>query len=147
MALVLDHVVDIDATPETVWGVLTDFDEYEQWNPLAVRCRTSLVPGEPIDMMVRLGPGPLRKQREWVRTNTPGQEFSYNMKPIPFGLLRSLRTQALSELEGGRTRYTAHFEVRGFLQPLVRLLLGRALHRGFDGVAVGLKTRAEHLAN
>lgn len=147
MALVIDHVVDIDATPETVWRVLTDFDQYEQWNPLAVRCQTSLVPGEPIDMWVRLGPGPLRKQREWVRTNTPGREFSYQMKPIGLGLLRSLRTQSLTELEGNRTRYTAHFEVRGWLQPVVRLLLGRALRRGFDGVASGLKTRAEHLAN
>lgn len=113
MALLLDHVVDIDATPETVWRVLTDFDDYDQWNPLAVRCRSSLVPGEPIDMMVRLGPGPLRKQREWVRTHSPGREFSYAMKPLPCGLLRSLRTQSLTAREGNRTRYTAHFEVRG----------------------------------
>lgn len=146
MALVLDHVVDIDATPDTVWRVLTDFDDYAQWNPLAVRCRSSLVPGEPIDMMVRLGPGPLRKQREWVRTHSPGREFSYAMKPLPFGLLRSLRTQSLTECEGRRTRYTAHFEVRGPLQPVVRLLLGRRLRAGFDGVAEGLKRQAEALA-
>ena len=145
MALVLDHVVDIDATPETVWRVLTDFDDYDQWNPLAVRCRSSLVPGEPIDMMVRLGPGPLRKQREWVRTHSPGREFSYTMKPLPFGLLRSLRTQSVTEHEG-RTRYTAHFEIRGLLEPLVRLLFGRRLRAGFDGVAEGLKRRAEGLA-
>ena len=143
MALGLDHVVDINASPEEVWRVLTDFENYEQWNPLAVRCATSLVPGEPIDMWVRLGPGPLRKQREWVRTCTPGQEFSYTMKPVPPGALRSLRTQQLSDLGDGRTRYTAHFEVRGWLSPVVQLLFGRALKHGFDGVAAGLKTQAE----
>lgn len=143
MAFVLDHVVDIAAPPETVWGVLTDFGSYDQWNPLAVRCKTSLVPGEPIDMWVDLGPGPLLRQREWVRSHTPGQEFSYRMRPVPAGALRSLRSQALTPLEGGRTRYTAHFEIRGWLQPLVQLLLGRQLRRGFDGVAAGLKAQAE----
>ncbi|MGN6162139.1 MAG: SRPBCC family protein [Marmoricola sp.] len=143
MAFVIDHVVDIDAPPATVWGVLTDFARYGEWNPLAVECRTSLVPGEPIDMMVRLGPGPLRRQREWMRTHTPGREFSYRMKPVPGGALRSLRTQELTEIEGGRTRYTAHFEIRGWLQPVVTLLLGRALRQGFDGVAEGLRARAE----
>lgn len=143
MAFVIDHVVDIDASPEAVWEVLTDFANYERWNPLAVECSTSLIPGEPIDMMVRLGPGPLRRQREWVRTCTPGQEFSYNMKPVQGGALSSLRTQRIEPIESGRTRYTAHFEIRGWLQPLVTLLLGRALKRGFDGVAIGLKSRAE----
>ena len=143
MALVIDHVLDIDAPREAVWGVLTDFDAYGQWNPLAVECATSLVPGEPIDMKVRLGPGPLRRQREWMRTHTPGQEFSYAMKPVPLGALRSLRTQTLTELEGDRTRYIAHFEIRGWLEPLVRLMFGRALHRGFDGVAQGLRARVE----
>ena len=143
MAIVMDHIVDIDASPETVWGVLTDFENYERWNPLAVECTTSLVPGEPIDMMVRLGPGPLRRQREWIRTCTPGQEFSYTMKPVGLGTLRSLRTQQLTELPDGRTRYTAHFEIRGWLNPMVQLLLGRALKRGFDGVAAGLKAQVE----
>lgn len=142
MAIAMDHVVDIDAPPDVVWQVLTDFDNYEQWNPLAVRCSTSLVPGEPIDMMVRLGPGPLRKQREWIRTCTPGQEFSYAMKPVG-RLLRSLRTQKIEAIEGNRTRYTAHFEIRGLLSPVVEALLGRALRRGFDGVAEGLRLQAE----
>ncbi|HWU31489.1 MAG TPA: SRPBCC domain-containing protein [Marmoricola sp.] len=146
MAIVIDHVVEIDAMPETVWGVLTDFENYEQWNPLAVHCKTSLVPGEPIDMEVQLKPGPLRKQREFVRSCTPGVEFIYEMKPVGGGrVLRSQRAQKLEAIDGGRTRYVAHFEIRGLLSPLVVALLGKDLRRGFDGVAAGLKARAEGL--
>lgn len=141
MALVIDHVVEIDAPRDVVWGVLTDFPAYGEWNPMAVRCATSLVPGEPIDMKVRLGSVTIRRQREWVRTHTPGVEFSYAMKPVPFGALRSLRSQTLVDLDGGRTRYVAHFEIRGWLEPVVRLLLGRQLRRGFDAIAESLRTQ------
>lgn len=141
MALVIDHVVELDAPREVVWGVLTDFSSYGQWNPMAVRCASSLVPGEPMDMKVRLGRVSIRRQREWVRTHTPGVEFSYAMKPVPFGALRSLRSQTLTDLDGGRTRYAAHFEIRGWLEPVVRLLLGRSLRSGFDGIAEGLRTQ------
>ena len=143
MPLTIDHIVEIDAPADAVWRVLTDFEHYTRWNPLAVRCSSTLVPGEPIDMLVRLGPSRFRRQREWVRTHTPGREFSYTMKPVPLGALRSLRSQELADLEANRTRYTAHFEVRGWLAPLVRFLFGRTLRRGFDGVANGLRVEAE----
>jgi len=143
VALHIDHVVDIDAPPEVVWRVLTDFDQYGEWNPMAVRCASSLVPGEPIDMSVRLGPVRIKRQREWVRTHTPGQEFSYAMKPVPFGALRSRRTQTVTPINDRRTRYESQFELHGWLQPPVRLLLGRALRRGFSGAVAGLRARAE----
>jgi hypothetical protein len=143
MALKIDHVVDIDAAPDVVWRILTDFDRYGEWNPMAVRCSSPLVPGEPMDMTVRLGAVRIKRQREWVRTHTPGEEFSYGMRPVPLGALRSNRSVSVAPIEGGRARYESHFELRGWLQPLVRLLLGRAMRRGFDGIAVGLRARAE----
>jgi hypothetical protein len=30
---VLQHEIDIDATPQQVWRVLTGFDRYDEWNP------------------------------------------------------------------------------------------------------------------
>jgi hypothetical protein len=143
MAFVIDHVLEIDAAPDVVWRVLTDFERYGEWNPMAVRCATSLVPGDPIDMSVRLGLVRIKRQREWVRTHTPGQEFSYAMKPVPFGALRSRRRQSVTPLDGGRTRYESRFELHGWLQPLVRLLLGRALKRGFAGATAGVRAQAE----
>ena len=88
------------------------------------------------------GRRPLR-QREWVRTHSHGREFSYAMKPLPLGALRSLRTQSIAPLADGRTRYTSHFELSGWLHPLVRLLLGARLRRGFHAMTASLATRAE----
>lgn len=147
VGFVIDDGVDIAAAPEAVWQAMTDFDRYGEWNPFAVRCATSLVPGDPIDMSVQFilpGTRPLR-QREWIRSHTPGKEFSYAMKPLPLGALSSLRTQSVTPVGDGRTRYTSRFELSGWLHPLVQLLLGARLHRGFHAMTAALVKRVERV--
>ncbi|MGV9673869.1 SRPBCC family protein [Nocardia sp. NPDC003482] len=145
MAFVIEDSVEIAAPAEVVWKVLTDFDDYGQWNPFVPACATTLEPGSPIDMQVRLGPRE-RAQREYIRTCTPGTEFSYGMKPVPLGALHSLRSHTLTPLDATRTRYTSHFELGGWLRGVVTGPMGTALHSGFGGMTAALKTRAEQLA-
>ena len=145
MALVTDSSVDIDAPAETVWRVLTDFDAYGQWNPFQVECSTTLVPGDPIDMRFHLAGG-LRRTREFIVDVTPGVSFSYSMKPVPLGLIRSLRRQTVTDLGDGRSRYDSHFEITGPLSGVVKATLGRSLTANFASVTPALKSRAEHLA-
>lgn len=143
--LVVDDVVEVDAPPEVVWSVLTDFGRYGEWNPFIGRCRAELTVGAPIDMSVRqLLPRPL-PMREWIRSVTPGREFGYSMKPLPLGALRSHRAHTVVPLEGGRTRYESHFELDGWLSPLVGLLFGRGFRRGFPGMTTGVQREAERL--
>lgn len=144
MAFVIDASVDIDAPAELVWQVITDFAHYGEWNPFVSECSSSLIPGEPIDMLVHLGPRP-RRQREFIRSHTPGSELSYAMKPVPLGTLHSLRSHTLTPLDANRTRYESHFELAGWLHPVVVALLGKHLQRGFAGMTAGVKERAESL--
>ncbi|WP_194834608.1 SRPBCC domain-containing protein [Nocardia sp. XZ_19_369] len=144
MAFVIDATVDIDAPAELVWQVITDFPRYGEWNPFVSECRSSLVPGEPIDMVVHLGPRP-RRQREWIRSHTPGHELSYSMKPVPLGTLNSFRSHTITPIDAERTRYESHFELNGWLRPVVVALLGKHLQRGFAGMTAGVKERAESL--
>ena len=37
MRRVLEHTIDIHATPEQVWEALTGFDAYDGWNPFMRR--------------------------------------------------------------------------------------------------------------
>ncbi|GAA5084672.1 SRPBCC domain-containing protein [Nocardia iowensis] len=144
MAFVIDATVEIDAPAELVWQVIIDFPRYGEWNPFVSECRSSLVPGEPIDMLVHLGPRP-RRQREWIRSHTPGRELSYAMKPVPLGALHSLRSHTVTPLEDGRARYESHFELAGWLSPVVVALLGKRLQRGFASMTAGIKEQAESL--
>ncbi|WP_235738644.1 SRPBCC domain-containing protein [Nocardioides alcanivorans] len=145
MAIVINHDLEIEAPAATVWQVLTDFDAYGTWNPFARKARCDLRPGGTIDMQVVLvGQRPMR-QREFINSVDPGRGFSYSMKPAPGGLLRSRRDQEVVDLGDGRSRYTSRFRIEGPLAPVVSILLGRALRRGFDGNVAGLKERAESL--
>jgi hypothetical protein len=145
MALVIDALLDIEASAETVWEVITDFARYGEWNPFIRGCSSTLKPGDPIDLQVQLmGPKP-QPQREWILTHTPGREFSYRMKPAPLGALRSRRSHQLSALGPGRCRYDSHFELAGWMQPAVGALLGARLRHGFAGMNQGVKSRAEQL--
>ncbi|WP_280265492.1 SRPBCC domain-containing protein [Nocardia wallacei] len=146
MAFVIDDSVDIDAPAAVVWKVLTDFAAYGEWNPFVTGCRTTLEPGAPIDMRVRLVGPRAKAQREWIRSHTPGTEFSYAMKPVPLGALHSMRSHTLTPLDAGRCRYASHFELAGWLQPVVTAALGSALRRGFGEMTEAVRGRAERSA-
>jgi hypothetical protein len=140
-----DHVLVIDAAPEVVWEVLTDFPRYAEWNPFVVDCKSTLQPGEPIDLRVKLFTQP-QDQREWMTEHVPGRRFAYRMKPFPLGALSSARSHDVESIGAGKTRYRSHFELRGWLVPVVRVVLGARLERGFDGMSNAIKDRAETLA-
>ncbi|GAA5062587.1 SRPBCC domain-containing protein [Nocardia callitridis] len=144
MSFVIDANVEIAAPAELVWEVITDFARYGEWNSFVPECSSSLRPGDPIDMRVRLAGG-VRRQREFVRAHEPGTRFSYSMKPVPLGTLHSLREHTVTSIDAGHARYTSHFEIAGWLNPVVSALLGSSLRRGFGAMTEDIKRRAETL--
>ena len=70
-----DHVLEIDAPPAVVWEVITDFPRYTEWNPFVVGCNSTLEPGTPIDLRVKIFARP-QDQREWMTEHVPGAPSS-----------------------------------------------------------------------
>ena len=144
MSFVIEKTLDIKAPPEVVWEVLTDFAKYGEWNPFVVEAKSSLKPGEAMDMKVKLMAYPQR-QVEWMIENVTGQRFSYQMKPFPLGALRSRRGHVLEPGANGGTRYTSQFRLEGWMMPLVRALMGSRIEVGMRGMWEGLQRRSEQL--
>jgi hypothetical protein len=145
MTFGLDHIHQIDAPASLVWEVITDFPRYAEWNPFVIGCHSTLAPGESIELRVKIFSKP-QNQREWLTEHVPGRRFAYGMKPFPFGALKSERSHDVEELGGGRTRYRSHFELAGWLLPVLRALLGARLEKGFADMSAAIKARAERLA-
>ncbi len=132
----------IPAPASKVWDVITRLEDYPAWNPFVIACESTLRPGDPILMTVRLMPGlkPMR-QKETVRANTTERFLEYGVH-IPFGILTSSRQHHLKVIDANTTEYRSDFIMGGLLAPVVRVLFGKHLHNGFAGMTAGIVRRA-----
>ncbi len=144
MGFAIDREADIAAPAAVVWQVITDLQAYGEWNDFVPECRSTLRPGDPIEMQVRLGKATSR-QVEWMTAFDEGRGFSYRMKPVPLGALWSERVHRIEALGDARSRYRTHFELNGWLSGLVRALMRSKLEQGFGAMTRGIQQRAEQL--
>ncbi len=141
----LEHSHEVEAPAARVWQVVCDLPRYPEWNPFVVRCVSTLAIGDPIDMRVRVLPFWAQPQRERVLEHDPGRHLCYGIGPTPLGALASRRCHDVVPLAPARSRYVSHFELSGWLSPLVALLLGGRLRAGFSAMSAALCARAEAL--
>lgn len=134
--------VTIEAPVHTVWRVLTDFDRYGEWNPFTPSVEAELEIGARVVMRVAMG-GYRLKQTEIVCELEPPTLLAWRTTMGARWLLQAVREQRLEVLSDETCRYTTNDEFRGVLMPLVVLLSGGFVRRGFNAVALGLKRRAE----
>jgi hypothetical protein len=146
MALRIQHEFTVDAPPERVWEVVTDLARYPEWNPFVVACASTLAVGDPIDMRVRIFSSFAQPQRERILDHERGRRLCYGLPRSRIGALASRRCHEVFAESASRARYVSHFELRGWLAPLVSLLLGRRLRAGFGAMSAAIAARAEALA-
>lgn len=146
IALFKGHVssdtVEIEAPIERAWDILTDFDRYGEWNPFTPSVATEFEIGSPVDLYVRMGPWRL-KQVERIESIEAPHLIAWSTTMGHRFLISALREQRLEAVGEGRCRYRTTDDFAGLLIPLVMLLFGGFVRRGFNDVARGLKARAE----
>ena len=135
----------IHAAPERVWGVLTDFAAYPEWNPFVRR-----ISGEPAlgsRLEVRIEPPGSRALtfKPTVVACEPGRELAWLGRLLVRGLFDGEHHFELHSAEGGSTRLVQREEFRGLLVPLAGGGLERT-RRGFEAMNEALKQRAEGVA-
>ena len=147
MSMEIDQSIEIGARPEVVWNVITDLARYPDWNPFVIACESTLLVGEPISMRVRLVSLFAQPQTETILEHEPGQRLSYGLRGLPLGALQSMRSHLVLPAGSDGAHYESHFELSGWLAPLVRLLLGANLERGFKAMTEAIAARAEQLGD
>ncbi len=129
----------IEATPETIWAILTDAARYPEWDLGVDRIDGNIALGEKIAAHSKLRPG--RAFPVKVSEFVPGRKMVWS-GGIPLGLFRGERTFTLTPRGNGVTEFTLR-EV--FSGPLISVF-GRSipdLTSSFEQFAAGLKSRAE----
>lgn len=129
----------IEASPETIWAILTDAPSYPQWDPVADRIEGRIAPGETIKAYTKLSPG--RAFPAKVTEFEPGRKMVWS-GGMPLGLFKGVRTFTLEPQGDSATRFTIREVFSGPLLPLI----GRSIpdmNSPFEQFVAGLKSRAE----
>lgn len=127
----------IDAPKEIVWNVITDIKDYPNWNQFIRECDTTFQVGSPINMKVQLLPSLSIWQKETIWRFEEGKLIDYGIK-YSFGLLSSSRQHILTAIDKQITRYESLFILKGLLAPIVKVILGRQLKKGFESMTTGI---------
>jgi len=131
--------IEIDATPERVWQVLTDYAEWSAWNPLLYRAVGRLDVGETIEIAFQ-GPGEKEvSARCTVVELEPDHTWTWTYSIISPLLFRGEHTFTVEPSNSGHTRF-AHCETfKGLLAPF--FVDETETGRGFEGMDRALKER------
>ena len=142
---VISDTVEIAAPVELVWKVLTNFADYEAWNPFCPSIRNrALAVGEAVEMMTDLGNG-LQEQVEYIRKVVPNEEIAWGMANEPSDPIHALRTQRLTRIDAHSCTYVSDDVFSGeAVEPMLKAF-GKPIEEGFNRCAQGLKRQAEKL--
>jgi len=140
---VIKTTIDIAASPETVWRVLTDFPSYPKWNPFIRTVQGNPVPGQRLKISMRLPHGRSHKFSARVVKAIPATELRWRGKMFIAGLFDGEHAFIIvpNGLKGVRFIQREHFS--GLLAPLILPFIGAKTHKGFDLMNLALKKVAE----
>jgi hypothetical protein len=147
MAKQLHAEVEIEATPDRIWSVLTDFAAYHDWNPFIVQATGQPVPGTRLELQMRLSGRRPTTIRPEVLEADPARRLRWLGRLLLPGLFDGEHTFTIQPAGPGRTRLTQHEEFRGLLAPLVLRLIAKPTLASFHQMNQALKARAEQPAH
>ena len=142
----LTRFVDIEATPESVWQVLTDLPAYAEWNPFITEAEGAFVVGKrlsvhvpPVNAFVQ------PKLRPTVLEVEPSRRLRLSSRltrPAIPGLFDVELTMTISDHDAG-VRLWQQDRFGGLLAPLLIRSLNRHRLTAFNAMNAALKHRAE----
>jgi hypothetical protein len=141
----LRREIEIDAPPERVWAVVTDFAAYPDWNPFIRRISGELREGARLE--VRIEPPRARATtfKPIVRAVEANRELRWLGRLLVPGIFDGEHSLRIEPLNGGRSRFVQSERFSGVLVGLVKGTLAKT-EAGFEQMNTALKARIEQAA-
>ena len=138
--------IDIDATPETVWNVLTDLDGYSDWNPFITSAAGNVAVGERLTNRLQAPGGKAMTFKPTVTAAETAQTFEWLGRLVLPGIFDGRHRFDLEATPSGGTRLVHSEHFNGLLVRFLRKSLDTQTHQGFLAMNQALKSRAEAAA-
>jgi hypothetical protein len=132
--------IDLDASTETVWAVLTGTEQYREWNPFIRQLDGELKAGSRLTVRIQLPGGKPMTFRPTVTEVQPARRLAWLGRFGLPGLFDGAHSFTLQQLEPGHTRLTQSESFSGVLVAFSRRVL-RNTEAGFHIMNAALKKR------
>jgi hypothetical protein len=139
----LDHEVEIHASAERVWQLLTDFASFPTWNPFLQRVSGEAVAGQQLEVTVQPTRSHATTSRPMVLLAEANRELRWRGRFLMPGLLDIEHIFTLLPLAGERVRFTQRQIHTGLFSSLPASRRHATIRRGFRAMNEALKQRAE----
>ena len=135
--------IEIAASAERVWDILTSFEQYSNWNPFIQKIDGKAEAGERLTVSI-VPPGAKGMTFKPTLTRAvPGQELRWLGRFLLPGLFDGEHRFEIHPLTEKSVRFVQRENFGGLLVPLLWKSLGTQTRQGFNDMNTALKHRAE----
>lgn len=139
----MESEIEIQASPERVWDVLTDFASYLAWNPFIPRIAGAVEVGARLETRLQPPGGRGMSFRPTVVLADPAKELRWLGRLGLPGLFDGEHSFRIEALGPDRVRFVQSERFAGLLAPLILPFVERGTRKGFEAMNQALKARAE----
>lgn len=143
MAKEIKTEILITATPERVWAILTNFDNYPNWNPFIKSIKGDVKVGNKITVRIEPPKAKGMTFKPNILTFETNKEFKWLGRLLFAGLFDGEHKFELIDNENGTTTFIQSEKFKGILVPLFKKQLDNNTKKGFEAMNLKLKELAE----
>ncbi len=135
--------IEINASAEKVWQILSDFDKFPTWNSFVIQVLGKPKVGEILQIEVQLPESRLLKFTPKVLVAEPNKELRW-VGTTPFNSFRGEHFYQIESLGENKTKFIHGELFSGWLVGFIWLLMGNNIEKGYGLMNQALKKQAEN---
>jgi hypothetical protein len=139
--------IEINASDETVWKILSDFASYPEWNPFIIYIEGRMRIGERLYVEMRAETGSVGAYRPTVTRVIENREFGWFGYFLMKGLCDMENIFTIKPLEKNLVMFENRGVFEGLCEPFLSWLIGKDILHSYHKMNKALKLRAEKIHN
>jgi hypothetical protein len=135
--------IEINASPDKIWSILTDFDVFSEWNPFIKSIEGNIEVGEKFKVFLQLPDTKGMKFQPKCMKVDQNKELQWIGHMIIPGLFDGEHSFIIESVEDKKVRFIQKELFTGILTPLIMNSIGEKTRYSFEAMNQALKERAE----
>ena len=136
--------IKVDTNPDKIWAILTNFKEYELWNPFMIKVAGNAILGSKIEVNIKTINGKKRTYFPIITKCEINRELRWKGKSFLPGIFDGERIFVIEKSGDNRVSFLHKEVFKGLGVKLVGNKLDQDLRESFAKMNKALKARAEN---